>query len=208
MDIKSFIEKPIITFLLSVGILLGVTAVGSASPYSIIQTNKGPMLIKLFNAAAPKTVSNFVKLIDSHFYDGLLFHRYVKGFIVQGGDPTGTGRGGPGYTLPAEINSNKHLLGTLAMARTSDSVNPQRRSSGSQFYICLAPQPFLDGKYTTFGRVVKGFDVLMRLRKGDKMLVLTSYKNKISAERAYKLLKKFLSLSKPYSKPAKNYRNK
>lgn len=173
---------------------------GESNPYVIIQTNKGAMMIELFSSIAPKTAENFIKLIDTHFYDGLTFHRYVPGFVIQGGDPTGTGRGGPGYTLPAEISNKKHILGTVAMARLPDSVNPEKRSSGSQFYICLAPQPHLDGNYTIFGQVVEGIDVVMNLRKGDRMLVLTWYRNKDEAYKAYKLLKNFYQTSAPYNK--------
>jgi peptidyl-prolyl cis-trans isomerase B (cyclophilin B) len=94
--------------------------------------------------------------------------------VVQGGDPDGTGSGGPGYTVPGEINpAEHHLRGSLATARTGDEVNPQRVSSGSQFYICLEPQPALDGQYTIFGGVIKGMDAVDKIQKGDHMKKIT-----------------------------------
>ena len=124
----------------------------------------GNIVFKFFPKAAPNTVANFAKLANKGFYDGLTFHRVVPGFVIQGGDPSGNGSGGPGYTIKAEFNSHKHLRGTVAMARTNDPD-----SAGSQFYICLAPAPFLDGKYTVFGQVIKGDDLLDGIRVGDKM---------------------------------------
>ncbi len=136
--------------------------------YAILDTDRGTVVIELYPAVAPKTVENFETLIKKGFYNGLTFHRVVPDFVVQGGDPKGDGSGGPGYDLPAEISPvEKHLRGSVAMARLGDEVNPQRKSSGSQFYICLEPQPFLDGKYTVFGGVVEGMDVVDKIRKGD-----------------------------------------
>lgn len=136
--------------------------------YAILDTVRGKIVIELYPKVAPKTVENFETLIKKGFYNGLTFHRVVPGFVIQGGDPNGNGTGGPGYTLPAEISPTEHhLRGTVAMARLPDSVNPERRSSGSQFYICLAPQPELDGKYTIFGGVVEGMDVVDKIKKGD-----------------------------------------
>jgi cyclophilin family peptidyl-prolyl cis-trans isomerase len=98
----------------------------------------------------------------------------VPDFVVQGGDPDGTGTGGPGYTVPAEIDKKEHhLRGSVATARTGDQVNPQRASSGSQFYICLEPQPGLDGDYTIFGAVISGMEVVDQIHKGDKMKTIT-----------------------------------
>ena len=102
------------------------------------------------------------------FYNNLAFHRVVPSFVVQGGDPEGTGRGGPGYTVPAEINL-KHVQGALAWARLPDQVNPQKRSSGSQFYITLENVPNLDGDYTVFGKTVSGMDVVKKIKQGDKI---------------------------------------
>jgi len=138
--------------------------------YAIIDTDRGTVVIELYPKVAPKTVENFETLTKKGFYNGLTFHRVVPDFVVQGGDPDGTGTGGPGYTVPAEIDKNeKHLLGSVATARTGDNVNPQRASSGSQFYICLKPQPGLDGDYTIFGGVISGMDVVDQIKKGDKM---------------------------------------
>ncbi|MDY6876886.1 MAG: peptidylprolyl isomerase [Chloroflexota bacterium] len=131
-----------------------------------ISTVKGDIVIRLDASAAPQTVNNFVFLAQQGFYDDLTFHRVEPGFVIQGGDPTGTGAGGPGYTVPAEIQL-PHIEGVIAMARQSDQVNPTRASSGSQFYITLAPTPFLDGAYTAFGQVTTGMDVVQSITVGD-----------------------------------------
>jgi cyclophilin family peptidyl-prolyl cis-trans isomerase len=131
-----------------------------------ISTSKGDIVVSLDANAAPQTVNNFVFLANQGFYDGLKFHRVVADFVIQGGDPTGAGGGGPGYTIPAEIKL-PHVEGAIAMARTSDEVNPKRDSSGSQFYITLAAQPDLDGKYTAFGKVTSGMDVVKKIAVGD-----------------------------------------
>jgi cyclophilin family peptidyl-prolyl cis-trans isomerase len=131
-----------------------------------LTTSKGNIVVSLDANAAPQTVNNFVFLANQGFYDGLTFHRVEPGFVIQGGDPLGTGGGGPGYTVPAEIKL-PHVEGAIAMARTSDQVNPKRESSGSQFYITLAPTPFLDGAYTAFGKVTQGMDVVKKIAKGD-----------------------------------------
>jgi peptidyl-prolyl cis-trans isomerase B (cyclophilin B) len=142
--------------------------------YAIIETDRGSIIVELYPAVAPKTVANFETLVNKGFYNGLTFHRVEPGFVVQGGDPDGTGTGGPGYTVPGEINANEHhLRGSLATARTSDQVNPQRASSGSQFYICLDKAPFLDGQYTIFGGVIKGMDVVDQIQRGDHMKKIT-----------------------------------
>ena len=138
--------------------------------YATIETDRGNIVIELYPNVAPKTVANFEKLSKDGFYNNLTFHRVEPGFVVQGGDPSGNGTGGPGYELPAEISpTEKHLRGTVAMARKSDQVNPERKSSGSQFYICLEPAPFLDGQYTIFGGVVEGMDVVDKIKVGDHM---------------------------------------
>jgi cyclophilin family peptidyl-prolyl cis-trans isomerase len=131
-----------------------------------ISTEKGDIVVNLDAGAAPQTVSNFVFLAREGFYDGLTFHRVEPGFVIQGGDPLGTGAGGPGYTVPAEIEL-KHIKGAIAMARRGDQVNPERASSGSQFYITLDATPFLDGAYTAFGEVVEGMDVVESVAVGD-----------------------------------------
>jgi cyclophilin family peptidyl-prolyl cis-trans isomerase len=142
--------------------------------YAIIETEHGNIVVELYPKVAPKTVANFEKLVNKGFYNGLTFHRVVDAFVVQGGDPKGDGSGGPGYEIEAEIKPDeKHLRGSLATARTGDDVNPDRKSSGSQFYICLAPQPGLDGQYTIFGGVVKGMSVVDQIKVGDHMKKIT-----------------------------------
>ena len=133
-----------------------------------MDTNKGTIVIELYPESAPKTVENFRALINRQFYNGLTFHRYDVGFVIQGGDPNGDGSGGPGYTIPSEAHlpgQRRHVSGVVAMARKQDPD-----SAGCQFYICLGPAPHLDGGYTTFGFVIKGMDVVRKIRKGDKML--------------------------------------
>lgn len=136
-----------------------------------IMTNKGKIVIELYPKKAPKTVDNFIKLADSGFYDGVKWHRVEPGFVIQGGDPlskdndpSNDGTGGPGYMIKAEFNDMKHVTGTVAMAR-SQSID----SAGSQFYICLAPQSHLDGKYTVFGQVIEGMNVVNSIQVGDVM---------------------------------------
>ncbi|MGH7932211.1 MAG: peptidylprolyl isomerase [Candidatus Binataceae bacterium] len=149
-------------------------AVRNTGHYATLDTDRGIVVIELYPKVAPKTVANFEKLSKDGFYNGLTFHRVEPGFVVQGGDPKGNGTGGPGYDLPAEIDANEHhLRGTVAMARTGDAVNPERRSSGSQFYICLAAAPFLDGQYTIFGGVVEGMDVVDKIKVGDHIKKVT-----------------------------------
>lgn len=135
----------------------------NGSEIAVITVKKvDKIYIKFFSEDAPNTVKNFIMLANLGFYDGLTFHRVVPKFVVQGGDPRGDGTGGPGYNINAEFNKRRHLLGTLAMARSGDP-----NSAGSQFYICLAPQPHLDNKYTVFGQVIKGMDFVKRIKKGD-----------------------------------------
>lgn len=125
-------------------------------------TGFGTIEVTLDGKAAPKTVANFIKLAKEGFYNGLKFHRVIPNFVIQGGDPEGTGLGGPGYTVPAEIGL-KHEKGAIAMARKGDEVNPNKESSGSQFYITLAQLPSLDGNYTVFGYVTAGMDVVVKI---------------------------------------------
>ena len=120
--------------------------------------------LEFYPQDAPKTVENFVTLAKKGFYDGLTFHRVVRDFVVQGGCPKGDGTGGPGHTIKAEFNAQKHLRGTVAMAR---SQHPD--SAGSQFYICYGPTPHLDRNYTVFGRVVAGMEHVDRIKQGDRM---------------------------------------
>ncbi len=132
-----------------------------------IKTSKGSIVADLYPKDAPTTVNNFVFLAKDGFYDGLTFHRVVPGFVIQGGDPKGDGTGGPGYDVPPEIKA-KHTLGALAMARKGGPAQTTP-SSGSQFYITLAPQPSLDGQYTVFGQVTQGMDVVQKIAVGDKI---------------------------------------
>ena len=136
--------------------------------WGLIKTDKGNIKVELFADKAPLGVTNFIQLAKGGFYDGLTFHRVVPNFVIQGGDPAGNGTGGPGYTVPAEIGP-EHKKGALAWARTGDEVNPERRSSGSQFYITLEATPFLDGGYSVFGQTVEGMDVVEKIQVGDKI---------------------------------------
>ena len=120
--------------------------------------------ITFYPQDAPKTVENFVTLAKKGFYNGLTFHRVVPDFVVQGGCPKADGTGGPGYTIPAEFNSKKHLRGTVAMAR---SQHPD--SAGCQFYICYGATPHLDRNYTVFGQVTSGMEHVDRIKQGDRM---------------------------------------
>jgi peptidyl-prolyl cis-trans isomerase B (cyclophilin B) len=123
-----------------------------------IHTNHGPIEVELFDGDAPKTVENFVKLARDGFYDGVVFHRVIPDFMVQGGDPTGTGTGGPGYQFEDEFNEHAVARGALAMANAGPNTN------GSQFFVVTADAcPWLDGKHTVFGRVTAGMDVVDRI---------------------------------------------
>lgn len=133
-----------------------------------IATDKGDIVLEFFPDDAPVHVAAFLKLAKSGFYDGLKFHRVEPGFVIQGGDPEGSGSGGPGYRLKAEFNKRPHDRGALAMARTSDPD-----SAGSQFYICLGDARFLDGQYTVFGKMTDGFEALDAIKRGDAMKTVT-----------------------------------
>jgi cyclophilin family peptidyl-prolyl cis-trans isomerase len=127
-----------------------------ANPTATMETNKGSFKIELFEDKAPETAGNFLKLAESGFYDGVVFHRVIEGFMIQGGDPDGTGRGGPGYTIKDEFHPDlRHdAKGVLSMANAGPDTG------GSQFFITLAATPWLDGKHAVFGRVVEGIDVV------------------------------------------------
>ena len=133
---------------------------------AVIKTSEGDMVVEFWSDVAPKTVENFKKLSKQGFYNGTAFHRIIKGFMIQGGDPLTKdpskeamwGTGGPGYSIKAEFNSRSHQRGVLSMARSSDPD-----SAGSQFFICLGDASFLNGKYTAFGKVIKGDDVLGKI---------------------------------------------
>lgn len=134
-----------------------------------IETARGNIVIELYPQHAPKTVNNFVFLAKEGFYDGILFHRVIPNFMIQGGDPTGTGRGGPGYKFEDETKGNplKHGTGFLSMANAGPNTN------GSQFFITHSPQGHLDGKHTVFGKVVEGQTVVDAIRQGDAMTKVT-----------------------------------
>ncbi|MHB8573916.1 MAG: peptidylprolyl isomerase [Dehalococcoidia bacterium] len=121
-------------------------------------TERGDFTIELFAKDAPQTVNNFVFLAKDGFYDGVTFHRVIPEFMAQGGDPTGTGMGGPGYQFADERNTRQHQTGTLSMANAGPNTN------GSQFFVCLAPQAHLNGRHTVFGQVTDGMDVVKQLR--------------------------------------------
>jgi len=127
-----------------------------------LHTNHGPIEIELFDDDAPKTVDNFVKLARDGFYDGVIFHRVIPDFMIQGGDPTGSGMGGPGYTFEDEFNDHKVVRGALAMANAGPNTN------GSQFFVVTAEAtPWLDGKHTVFGQVTQGMDVVDKISSVD-----------------------------------------
>src|SRR5438132_3481621 len=142
------------------------TTVNTSNEVAVIKTSEGDMVVEFWNDAAPNTIENFKKLARSGFYNGTIFHRIVKGFMIQGGDPntkdaskeTSYGTGDPGYKIKAEFNDHSHERGIISMARSSDPD-----SAGSQFFICLASVPRLDHQYTTFGRVIKVDDVLGKI---------------------------------------------
>ncbi|MBK6765565.1 MAG: peptidylprolyl isomerase [bacterium] len=119
---------------------------------------KGTLVCELYPDKAPNHVRNFKWLADHNYYDGVIFHRVIKGFMIQGGDPTGTGSGGPGWNVNAEFNDRKHEPGTLSMART-----PDPNSAGSQFFVCHVATPHLDNQYTVFGKTIKGMDIVNKI---------------------------------------------
>ncbi|MBM2825142.1 MAG: ppiA [Dehalococcoidales bacterium] len=132
-----------------------------------IETEKGTLVLELFAKDVPKTVNNFVFLAREGFYNGVTFHRVIAGFMAQGGDPTGTGSGGPGYRFADEFTTHKHTAGALSMANYGADTN------GSQFFITYTPQPGLDGKHSVFGQLISGMDVLEKIRSGDTMTRIT-----------------------------------
>jgi peptidyl-prolyl cis-trans isomerase B (cyclophilin B) len=142
------------------------TTVNASNEVAVIKTSEGEMVVQFWTDAAPNTIENFKKLAREGFYDGTIFHRIVKGFMIQGGDPNSKdpakensyGEGGPSYKIKAEFNDHSHERGVISMARSSDPD-----SAGSQFFICLAPVPRLDHQYTTFGKLIKGTDVLEKI---------------------------------------------
>ncbi len=168
-------------FILTLGVLLSISCTGpapaakpktySAPPPMVIdtskeyiatiETEKGDLVLELFASDVPITVNNFVFLAREGFYDGTTFHRVIPGFMAQGGDPTGTGMGGPGYIFDNEITEHTHITGTLSMANAGADTN------GCQFFITYEPQPRLDGDYSVFGQLIEGMDVLESLTPRD-----------------------------------------
>lgn len=136
-----------------------------AKQATITFENGEKIIIDLFEEAAPNTVENFETLANKGFYNGVIFHRVIPGFVAQGGDPTGTGMGGPGYTIKCETEGNphKHVAGSLSMAHAG------KDTGGSQFFLVHEPQPHLDGVHTVFGQVKEGMDVVLRIKQGDVM---------------------------------------
>ncbi len=140
--------------------------VNAGNEVAVIKTSEGEMVVQFWTDAAPNTIENFKKLARAGFYNGTIFHRIVKGFMIQGGDPNSKdpakenryGAGGPGYKIKAEFNDHSHERGVISMAR-----EPDPDSAGSQFFICLGPVPRLDHQYTTFGKLIKGDDVLGKI---------------------------------------------
>ncbi len=134
-----------------------------------IETDRGAVTLELYPEHAPVTVNNFLFLARESFYDGTSFHRVINDFMVQGGDPTGTGRGGPGYRFQDEFDNNplQHERGVISMANAGPGTN------GSQFFITHSPQPHLDGRHTVFGKVVSGLDVVDAIEQGDSVTRIT-----------------------------------
>ena len=151
--------------------LLGLSLMAHDKSVCVLETEKGTLTFRMFPEVAPRTVARISELADSGFFDGLVFHRVVADFVVQSGDPTGTGDGGSGRAIPAEFSQLHYIRGSVGMAR-DDDVN----SNDSQFFICITDQPHLDGKYTLFGQVILGEEVLDRIRQGDKILRMRTKK--------------------------------
>jgi peptidyl-prolyl cis-trans isomerase B (cyclophilin B) len=133
-----------------------------------METSRGQIELELYPQYAPKTVNNFVFLAWEGYYDGVTFHRVINNFMIQGGDPTGTGSGGPGYKFEDEVKGNplRHEAGVISMANAGPNTN------GSQFFITHSPQPHLDGKHTVFGKVIEGKDVVDSIKQGDQIISL------------------------------------
>lgn len=155
-------KKPPISILVAALLILSITIMACSESGSkinriaVIETSMGTIKLEIYEDKVPTTAANFINLANSGFYDGLIFHRVVDNFVIQGGDPTGTGTGGSGNTIPLEINSElKHFDGAVGMARSSDP-----NSATSQFYICDGAQHSLDGSYAVFGQVIEGMDVV------------------------------------------------
>lgn len=143
---------------------------GLSRSFATLKTVHGNIIIKFYANDAKTSVKRFVELVSMGFFDNLVFHRVVQNFVIQSGDPTGTGQGGSGKKLPLEVKSHlNHVKGTLSLARVTNDPN----SSDSQFFITLKESPSLDGKYTILGKVVRGLDVLDKIQQGDKILTFS-----------------------------------
>ena len=151
---------------------LAVDSNGLSKAKIVLKTVHGNVEFKLYPKEAPNTITRIVELVNKGFYDGLIFHRVIPGFVAQSGDPTATGTGGSGKNLKAEFNSIQHIKGTVAMARAQDPD-----SADSQFYIALSTLPHLDNKYTVFGQVVSDLSILDKIRQGDKILSMSFQEN-------------------------------
>ncbi len=144
--------------------------IDAAKNYTVsMNTSKGIIELELYPQHAPKTVNNFIFLVKEGYYDGVSFHRVIEDFVIQGGDPTGTGRGGPGYKFEDELKGNplKHERGVISMANAGPNTN------GSQFFITHSPQPHLNGKHTVFGKVINGLDIVDMIEQGDEMITVS-----------------------------------
>jgi cyclophilin family peptidyl-prolyl cis-trans isomerase len=150
---------------------LTISPTGLSKEKITIKTVHGNITFQFYPKEAPNTVTRIIELTNKGFYDGISFHRVVDNFVIQAGDPTGTGSGGSGEKLKAEFNKVQHIRGTVAMARTNEPD-----SADSQFYISLTTLPHLNEKYTVFGQVTKGFDVLSKIKQGDKIISMVFLK--------------------------------
>ena len=143
-------------------------AIDSSKQYTAtIETEKGNLVLELFASDVPKTVNNFVFLAREGFYDGTIFHRVIPDFMAQGGDPTGTGTGNPGYSFADEFTKHMHVAGALSMANSGPDTN------GSQFFITYTPQHHLDNKHSVFGQLTEGMDILEKIKPGDTIIRIT-----------------------------------
>ena len=157
--------------LLSVPFCFSAAVAAEPLPQVLLHTTKGDIIIELYEDEAPNSVANFVSLVEKKFYDGITFHRVIEGFMAQGGDPKGTGTGGPGYSIECECyrpDARKHARGSLSMAHAG------RDTGGSQFFLTFKDTPHLDGKHTVFGRVIQGMDVCDRLQRIDPRMANAS----------------------------------
>ena len=150
----------VMLILMAMIMMINAESASAKNPVVVLETSEGTIELELYPSVAPKHVANFLELANKGLYNGVIFHRVIDGFMIQGGDPTGTGMGDSGKRIPAEFNDSLHHAGTLSMARSNDP-----NSASCQFFICLGPQSFLDHKYTVFGNAIKGYDVVQKIGK-------------------------------------------